>query len=305
MSISFKSALVVGSNGYLGSNLSYQLIEMGVKVKLADISENSIISSNHYSQIDFTDRAGIREILKDIEIVFFFAGKTGDSQLGFNQPDQFILGNEVTLVNLLNVIKDLEIKPKVIFPSTRLIYQGSESEIDENSILDPKSVYSVNKLACENYLKIFGNCFDIDYTIFRISLPFGSIVPQYRLSYGVMSYLVNLAMNKQPLKIYGDGKQIGSLIHIQDLVNILIYASSNSETNNQIFNVGGPDHFQMGEVVKLIASKFDVGFENVNWPDISRKTDQGNLIFSSEKILNILDYKFKFNFKEWLNQIKQ
>ena len=304
MSVSFKSALVVGSNGYLGSNLSYQLIKIGVKVRLADISENSIIPSNHYTQIDFTEKAGIVSILKDIEIVFFFAGKTGDSQLGFNQPDQFILGNEVTLVNLLNVIKDLEIKPKIIFPSTRLIYQGSDSEIDENSKLEPKSVYSVNKLACENYLRIFGNCFDIDFAIFRISLPYGSIVPQNRLSYGIMSFLVNSAMNKQPLKIYGDGKQIGSLIHIQDLVNIIVNASSSSETNNEIFNIGGPDHFEMGEVVKLIASKFDVDVENVNWPDISKKTDQGNLIFNSEKILKILNYSFQYNFKEWISQVK-
>jgi UDP-glucose 4-epimerase len=305
MSFTNKKILIVGSNGYLGSNTAYQLLEYGADVRLADISETSLVPTDRYSQIDFSDSAGIREVLEGVDIVFFFAGKTGDAQIGFNEPDQFIIVNEITLVNLLNVIKDFRKKPKIIFPSTRLIYKGSDLPITENSELVPKSVYSVNKLACENYLRIYSDCYGIDYTIFRISLPYGSIVDQQRISYGVMSFLVNLAQKKQPLKIFGQGNQIGSLIHIQDLVEILIHGGLLEQTNNETFNVGGPDHLEMGQVVRLIAGTFDVPVIHVEWPEISKKTDQGNLIFDSTKIVELMNYRYKNNFLGWLNQVKQ
>jgi UDP-glucose 4-epimerase len=300
-----KKILVVGSNGYLGSNLAQRLIDKGFFVKLADLAINSFLESEFYTQIDFSNIGRIKAILSDIDVVFFFAGRTGDSELGFNQADQYIISNEVTLVNLLNVIKDFKKKPKVVFPSTRLIYQGSNLPLNENSELDPKSVYSVNKLACEKYLKIFSNCYGIDYTIFRISLPYGSLVYQERISYGVMSYLVSLAQQKQTLNIFGKGNQIGSLIHIDDLVEILIRGGIHEESNGEIYNVGGPDHLEMGKVVELIARTFEAPVQKVVWPEISRKTDQGNLIFDSSKILTLLNFSYKYNFIEWLNQVKQ
>jgi UDP-glucose 4-epimerase len=304
MSFTGKKILIVGSNGYLGSNLAQRLIDEGVDVKLADLASNSILKSEFYTQIDFSDIEKIKVILDDVDVVFFFAGKTGDSQLGFNQADQFIIGNEVTLVNLLNVIKEFKKKPKVVFPSTRLIYKGSNLPISEYSELDPKSVYSVNKLACEKYLKIYSDCFGIEFTIFRISLPYGNLVNQERVSYGVMSYLVSLAQQKQTLKIFGEGNQIGSLIHIYDLVEILIRGGLHEETTGEIYNVGGPDHLEMGKVVELIAGTFEAPVQKVEWPEISRKTDQGNLIFDSSKILRLLNFSYKNNFLGWLDQVK-
>ncbi len=294
--------LVVGSNGYIGSNLSQRLIEKGFDVRLTDLSKKSQINSKAYHQADFSDLSSIEKLVDGIDLIYFFAGKTGNSEEGFNNPQDFISGNEVTLVNLLNVLKDKSSKPKVIFPSTRLLYQGSEQLITENSPLEAKSVYAVNKLACENYLRIYNENFGIDYTIFRISLPYGTFVQQDHVSYGVMSYLINRAREGNALFIFGEGKQKGSFIHIKDLVELLILGGLSNDTVNEVFNIGGPDSLEIGTVVESIGNKFGVDVSHKEWPEVSRKTDQGDLVFDSSRLLNLLDYTYTNSFATWLNQ---
>ena len=304
MALSKRRILVVGANGYIGSNLAQQLLNDGEDVKLTDLAEESILNYDNYFQIDFSDSNGLKELIENIDFIYFFAGRTGNSTEGFNQADEFIVGNEVTLVNLLNIIKEQEHKPKIIFPSTRLLYKGSDQLINEKSELEPKSVYSINKLACENYLKIYGDCFGIESTVFRISLPYGSLVDQQRVSYGVMSFLVNRAQQGEELFVYGEGTQKGSLIHISDLVEILILGGLNEKATGETYNVGGPDHMAMGKVVELIANKYTVPVSKVDWPEISRRTDQGDLVFDSSKILQLTNYAYKQRFLTWLDQTK-
>ena len=297
--------LITGANGYIGSNLACKFLKDGFDVRLSDLSKNAMIKGAEYIQCDFTDTRQIINVIKGIDYIYFFTGKTGNSQEGFNNPGNFIVGNELTLVNLLNVLKSEKIKPRIIFPSTRLMYKGGKNiPLDENAETEPKSIYAVNKIACESYLHLYQINYGIDYTIFRISLPYGSNVEMGHVSYGVMAYLINRARNGNELLIYGDGAQKGSLIHIDDLSKLLIQGGMHSETKNQIFNIGGPDHLEIGETVKSISKHFDVQVKHAEWPGVFQSTDQGHLIINSEKLIGLLDYKYKNQFQKWLNQLK-
>ena len=297
--------LIVGSNGYLGSHLASKLLELRYDIILADVGSESVIPNTNYTQIDFTNRTDISAVLDDIDFIYFFAGRTGNSMEGFDCADSFIERNEITLVNLLNSIRGLDKKPKIIFPSSRLVYSGNKKDpINEQSELSPKSIYGINKLACEKFIRLFHRNFNIPYSIFRISLPYGNFVHQNHVSYGVMSFLLNRAENGHTLKIYGDGNQIGSFIHIHDLVELLIIGGMNDKTDNDTFNIGGPDHLPMADVIKAIAKLFNVQVEKVPWPQISKNTDSGNLIIDTSKLLKLLDYKYKFTFEKWLKTIE-
>lgn len=301
----FPKILITGANGYIGSNLAYNMLKEGFDVRTSDLSDNSLVKGVEYVQCDFTDAHQIANVIKDIDYIYFFTGKTGNSEEAFDNPDNFIVGNELTLVNLLNVLKSEKIKPRIIFPSTRLMYKGGEAiPLDENAETEAKCIYAVNKIACESYLHLYQINYGIDYTIFRISLPYGSNVEMGHVSYGVMAYLINRARNGNELLIYGNGAQKGSLIHINDLSKLLIQGGMHSETKNQIFNIGGPDHLEIGETVKSISKHFDVQFKHTEWPGVFQSTDQGHLIINSKKLIGLLNYKYKYQFQEWLNQLK-
>lgn len=297
--------LVVGANGYIGSHLSQRLIDQGYQVRLSDISEGSVLETNAYHQADLNDLDAVSKLLEGIDVVYFFAGKTGNSEEGFNNPQAFIAGNETILVNMLNAIKDLAVKPKIVFPSTRLLYKGREDgTIDEQSPIEPKSIYAISKLACEKFLDIYQKSYDIDYSIFRVSLPYGSFVEQRHVSYGVMSFLINRAKEGKELFYYGEGAQKASLIHIEDLIEILIQAGMHKGSTNEIFNIGGPDSMEIRKVLEGISRKYGVNLSQADWPKLSKITDQGSLVFNSNKVEHILNYTYKHNFLTWLDQIK-
>ncbi|MBL4652518.1 MAG: SDR family oxidoreductase, partial [Flavobacteriales bacterium] len=176
--------------------------------------------------------------------------------------------------------------------------------INEEALLEAKTVYAVNKIACENYLDLYQRCFGIDYLIYRISLPYGSSIPQMKMSYGVMSYFIDQASKGRTLKIYGAGQQQGTLIHIDDLVKIMIESALNPAMKNGIYNIGGNDTLKIRDVIEAIGRKYNVKVEKVNWPDISNFAEHGDLILDSSRIESAVDYKVEYDFITWLSKLK-
>lgn len=296
--------LITGANGYLGSNLGYQLVQGGLNVRFTDHAPKSILQGVDYRSCDFLDKNQIEDVIEGVDIIYFFTGRTGNSAAGYDLAAEFVMGNEITLLNLLNVIRNKDKKPKIIFPSTRLIYEGGKDyPINETGNLNPKSIYAVNKWACEAYLQLYRENFGIDYTIFRVSLPYGSNIPMEHVSYGVMAYLVNRAKRGETLSVFGDGDQYVSLVHINDLSEILIQGGLHPSTNGHIYNIGGPDAMRMKDVLEAISRVFNVELRNEQWPTIIRNADQGSLIISSDEIVNLLNYTYEYNFNSWLNRI--
>lgn len=296
--------LITGSNGYIGSHLAKKMISNGFDISLTDIQEQSVLKYSKYFKLDFTDSNSINTRVEGFDYIFFLTGRTGPAQDSFANPNEFILGNEITLLNLLKTIKNFKNKPKIIFPSTRLLYRGNEiASIDENSEIEAKTVYAVNKIACENYLDLYQRCFGIDYAVFRISLPYGSLFDHKKNSHGVMSFLIKNATEGNELKIYGTGNQKGTFIHIEDLVSILIEASLSPKTNNEIFNIGGKNNLMMKEVILAIAKKYKVSAENVPWPEVSLFAEHGDIVFDSNKLNKIINYEYKYDFFEWLRKM--
>lgn len=295
--------LITGSNGYLGSNLALHLSEQGFTPILSDRAPESLIQGFEYRSCDFLDLDQIRACTKDLDFIYFCTGKTGNSAEALKDPGAFVSGNELTLVNLLNCIKDLNPKPRVIFPSTRLLYKGgSEDALHEESPLSPKSVYSNNKLACENYLRIFAENFGVEYTIFRISLPYASRISMEHVSYGVMAYLLKRAEGGQELEVFGDGEQLVSLVHIDDLSEILLQGGMHPGAGNETYNIGGPDSMRMLEVLEAIATRYQVPLKQIGWPDGMKSSNQGHLRLSSDKIVGLLDYQFRHRFLDWITE---
>ena len=295
--------LVTGANGYIGLHVSKKLIDLGYEVVLTDIQSDSLIKHKNYFQEDFLNPKKIKHVLKQVKYVFFFTGVTGPADESIKNPGKFIEGNEINLTNLLKEISVLKEKPRVIFPSTRLVYKGLENKsISEDSELQAKTVYAVNKIACENYLDLYHRCFGIDYTILRISLPYGSQVFQENLSHGVMSKLINSAKNKNNLEIYGKGNQKGSFIHISDLTNVIIKVSFLDSTRNNIYNAPSGNILSMKDVIVAIAIKYGVDAVNTPWPEISLFAEHGDIIFDSSKLNKIIKYECQYDFYNWLEQ---
>ena len=282
---------IIGANGYIGKNLSYLLSEKNINNFDFDISETTENNWMKYSKLDVTSKEDFNKINSDIDVIFFMAGITGTAD-GFDSYEKYYNINVLGLINLLDFIKNKEKKPKIIFPSTRLVYGESDKLLSENDKKTPKTTYALTKLVCEETLKIYSNIFSINYDVLRICVPYGNLVDE-DYSYGTLGFFISKAEKKEPITLYGDGGLRRTFTDIKDICNIFILAAQKDTLSNSIYNIGG-ESYSLLNVAKKVALKYNSKIEFVDWPKMAQKIESGHTVFDSKKIdtyLNLIKYK--------------
>ena len=299
-----KRIAILGANGYISRNLVYVLKRdyPDYELDLYGIEEYSVDNVTNYHSVDLTDKNSIKTIDLSCDIVFMFVGKTGTAN-GFDEYDSFIDINERTLLNLLTEYRRQESKARIVYPSTRLIYKGNPSLQKEDSEKEFKTIYAINKYACEQYLEQFHRAFDIQYTILRICIPYGTLVPGAS-SYGTADFMLSNATKGRNISLYGDGSLRRSLTYIEDLCISIIEAAKSDKCANDVYNIGG-ENYSLKEMAELIASKFGVEIDYVPWPNMALVIESGNTVFDSEKIERLIGKKSSKSFSEWIKTIDE
>ncbi|MDD2200124.1 MAG: SDR family oxidoreductase [Bacteroidales bacterium] len=277
-----KTALIFGANGYLGKNINYFLVRHGIETICFDIHDKARGNVSNYQKLDITNAKNFENINLKVDYVYFFSGLTGTYQ-GFTDASKYITINEIGLSNLLNALVKQNSKARIIFPSTRLIYKGiKNTPLKETAIQEPKTIYAINKLACENMLSAYKNVFDINYTIFRICVPFGNLI-EGDISYGTFGFFENTAKKGKNITIYGDGSLKRTFTHVSDLIEKMATTVSKLHSNGEIYNIGG-ETASLLEVAEKIASKHGVKTEFIEWPETALLIESGDTIFDGTKL---------------------
>lgn len=295
-----KKILVFGANGYLARNLVFVLKRdhPDFSLTLYGCEESSIDGHDNYFRVDMTDITSVNNVDLCCDVIFMFVGKTG-TEKGFYDYDSFINVNEKSLLNLLLTYQKQKSQARIVFPSTRLIYKGKPKLLKETSKKEFKTIYAINKFACEKYLEQYHSIFNIQYSIFRICLPYGTLVPNAS-SYGTVEFMISKANNGEDIILYGNGKAKRTLTHIEDLCKTLIAGSISKKCANDVFNIGG-EEYSLSEIANLISIKYGVNVKCVPWPKISLKIESGNTVFDSTKLDKKIGSFINHKFSDWLN----
>lgn len=293
-----KNILIAGSNGYLGSSFARYLLSLN-KFKLTFLSKSttSVLGLENYYSVDLSRDFEITSLLASTDVIYYFISSTG-SQYGVEEPRNFITNNEVSFINLLNTIKALKKKPKIVYISTRLVYKSNKEPVTEEDALEPLSVYAINKYSCEKYLKLYSKLYDLKFLIIRPSLIYGAYDESLRRN-GIISFFMSKAIGGQPVTIFGDGLQERSIIHVREFCKMLVACEEKSK-DNYIYNHGGGEIISFREVGDAISKKFNVPLKFMEWPEISRKLEVDQVILNSNKLSQLIDYKCKILFNSWL-----
>ena len=275
---------VIGANGYIGKHIvSYLQRYYDVNVNSYDIVAECDLPNYH--KVNLTDKESIKGLNLDIDYIFMFAGLTGTYN-GFNEYQKFISINELGLLNLLDAIKNSEYRPKVIFPSTRLVYKGIDKSLKEDDLKECKTIYAANKLACEGYLQAYHDSFDIPYTIFRICLPYGNLLST-DYSFGTVGFFIKQAKAGKDITLYGGGNIKRTFTHMEDLCYQIIDGSFHHESNRQTYTVGG-ETLSLHDVAEIIAAKYGTKVTEIPWPERDLRIESSHTYFDDTKIRSLL-----------------
>lgn len=276
---------IIGGRGYIGKHLVFYLHQRGVDLMIYDVQDGE---EPNYKKIDITKPESVEDIDFNVDYIFMFSGLTG-TYAGFDRYKAYNAINEIGLLNLLDSIRRSKYRPKIIYPSTRLVYKGVDKPLKETDDKETKTIYAVNKIACEGLLQAYKASFDIPYVVFRICIPYGNLLST-DYSFGTVGFFIKQAKAGNDITLYGGGIIKRTFTHMEDLCYQIVEGAFKPNSSGEIYNIGG-ETLSLKDAAEIIARKFGTKVVDVPWPEKDFRIESNHTYFDDSKIQNLLNLK--------------
>jgi len=244
MLIPFKSALVTGGAGFIGSHLVEALLAGGCRVTvLDDLSsgkERNLPASDgnlRFVRGDIRDRRAVADAVAGCEAVFHLAAvvsvpKTTQDPVGSAEV------NEAGSLNVLDAARRAGAR-RLVFASSSAVY-GDDPRLPKREDMPPKPLtpYAVQKLAVEYHARVYSSLYGLPSVSLRFFNVFGPRQDPSSPYSGVISIFMTKALTAGVPVIYGDGRQSRDFVFVGDVVQALIRAANSEGAAGKVFNVG-------------------------------------------------------------------
>lgn len=233
-----KTVVVTGATGYIGSQLTKKLLELDCKVIRLSRKKPESITGTKDLISDIRNLDTWNKLVQEADIIFHLAGDTSINNAKDN-PEENFLTTVMPIRMLINETKKIGIK-KVIFASTVTVYGlTNQLPVSESRLPNPITIYDENKLLAERELLSACTRGDIECVILRLANVYGESSNKSRSKdRGVLNKITQLAIDKQDIFIYGEGKFIRDYVNIQDVTEAFVLSACVPGIGGNIFNVG-------------------------------------------------------------------
>lgn len=290
------NVLVLGGNGFIGSNLVERLVAEGHRVRIYDRSPsrlNVLGQKVEYQSGNLNDITSISQALNDIDIVFHLVSGSIPSTSNLSPADD-VRDNLVDTIGLLECMREMCITRIVYMSSGGTIYGDSDEDlINENHSLNPNCSYGIVKLAVEKYLLMYQRLYDFEPVILRVSNPYGPWQSKVGI-HGLIGTLLSKVISNEQVEIWGDGEIVRDYIHINDVIAACINVMGSRSTG--IFNIGSGVGYSINEVMKMVEevtqSKLDVKYSK------RRDLDVKKVVLDISKAKKVLNWVPKIAIKD-------
>lgn len=260
-----KRCVVFGASGFIGRYLVNELTKNSFPVlavsrdkqKLKTIF-NQDASNLEFVESDFFKVKESSNLLKKDDIVFDLV-TTSVPASSVNNPIKEIEENVLPHINFFLEACKRKVN-KIIFTSSGGSIYGDiiDKPFKETDLPKPQSPHAIAKLTVEQYLNYLCRENGVDFTIFRISNPFGNQQKRFE-DFGVIpTFLEHIKIHKAPI-LYNQGNLIRDFIHVQDVVEAMVL-SLNKTNKFNVYNIGSGIGISIKEVWKILreANKSDL-----------------------------------------------
>lgn len=315
-SLQNKKILVTGGAGFIGSNLSEKLLELGAMVTVLDNfatghrhNIEAFLSNENFTLIegDIRDLETCRKACEGQDFVLHQAA-LGSVPRSINDP---ITSNDVNVGGFLNMLvaaRDAGVK-RLVYAASSSTYGDSKSLPKvEDVIGKPLSPYAITKYVNELYADVFKRTYDFDTIGLRYFNVFGRRQDPKGAYAAVIPKFVIQLMNHQSPTINGDGTYSRDFTYIDNVIqmNLLAITSENPDAVNQVYNTAVGDRTtikDMAELLKKYLSEYDpkiAKVEILHGPN--RQGDVPHSLASIEKAQKNLGYQPTHKFAEGLKE---
>ena len=281
--------LIVGGAGYVGGVVTDLLIKNKYNVTVYDslLYEDQYMKDCPFILGDVRDESKLKGLLSKFDTVVWIAALVGDGACNIDPK----LTNEINFKSVEFLSQNFN--GRIVFFSTCSVYGAQNQLLNENSSVNPLSLYASTKLKAENALK------NKNAIIFRLGTLFGLSDKFARLRMDlVVNTLTAKAFIENKINVFG-GEQYRPLLHVRDAAKAIHESISSKEVG--IFNLS-LDNFKIIDIANAIKDHFpslEISIEDIPFQDTR------NYRVDNSKSLNLLNFKADISLLDGIIEIKR
>lgn len=312
------SILITGGAGFIGINSAFYFAINGWDVTILDNLSRRGTSDNlkwlqdlvhvSFEKVDIRNKGELEKAVRTIkpDVLLHLAAQVAVTTSVENPREDFDI-NALGTFNVLESVRQFSPKSFFINASTNKVYGRMEETgieerngryeyrelpqgIGERQLLDFHSPYGCSKGVADQYTIDYARIFGIRTVTFRQSCIYGT--RQFGIEdQGWVAWFTIAAVLGKQITIYGDGKQIRDVLHVDDLVQAYAAAIRNQgEASGKAFNIGGGPRNTMSLLELLSYLEAELGKKiPLRWSDW-RPGDQPVFVCNIDKAKKILNW---------------
>ena len=268
--------IVTGGCGFIGSHFIEEILKLNNIEKVYNIDCETYAANKN---LNFENDSRYQKLSIDISASYFIDQKKYLESLGIDYvihfaaeshvdnsikgPQKFIYTNIIGTFNLIEIFKNINIK-KFIHVSTDEVFGSlnfEDTPFDKNSQYRPNSPYSATKAASDLLVRSYFQTYKFPAIITNCSNNYGPRQFPEKL----IPVCIKKLINKEPIPLYGNGKNIRDWIFVKDNVKALINVMLNGEVGDQ-YLIGGNKEISNYDLINTIAHEYTkLTSINIDW----------------------------------------
>lgn len=252
-----KRVLVTGAGGFIGSHLTERLVELGASPRAlihyrGDGSRGWLEHSPCKDEIeviaaDVRDRDGVRQAMKDVEIVFHLAALIA-IPYSYEAPASFVETNVNGTLHVLQAAREQGVQ-RMVHTSTSEVYGTARYvPIDEAHPLQAQSPYAASKIGADKLVESFALSYAFPVVTVR---PFNTFGPR-QSARAIVPTVMTQCLTGDVVRV-GNVTPTRDMNYVSDTVEGFVQAAASPEAVGRTINIGSGREIAIGDLVRMIA----------------------------------------------------
>jgi UDP-glucose 4-epimerase len=301
--------LVTGGAGFIGSELTRQLVTRGDEVVIVDNLANGkkenvadVLSERCRMELtDIRDTDALAGHLAGVDVVYHLACL--GVRHSIHSPVENHEINASATLQLLIAARAARISRFVYVSSSEVYGTARWAPMTEEYPPSPMTVYGASKLAGECYARAFHRTYGFPTVILR---PFNSFGPRCHHegdSGEVIPKFLLRALAGQNLKIFGNGEQTRDFTNVRDTARGILLGGVKPGLEGETINLGFGQEVSVNELARQILAIVEDSPSRIVH-DKPRPGDVLRLLSDTSKARSLLGYEPEISLAEGLRQLK-
>lgn len=306
-----KKILVTGSDGFIGSHLTEELVRAGYQVKAfvyynsfntwgwLDTLPSDVMKNVEIFQGDVRDPNGVKEAMKETAAVFHLAALIA-IPFSYHSPDTYVDTNIKGTLNILQAAREQDLE-RVLVTSTSEVYGTAQYvPMDEKHPFQGQSPYSATKIGADRLAESFYRSFQLPVSIVR---PFNTFGPRQSARAVIPTIITQLLAGKEKIHL-GSLTPTRDFNYVKDTVNGFIKIYESEKTIGEEINIATQHEISIGELAEELIRQINPNAKIVCDEERLRpeKSEVNRLLGSNKKIKELTDWKPIYSFEEGLSE---